>query len=109
MNPLTAASHRALSLAVAQIHDGSNLKTGLPRLSALLEKHRPPNPSYYAELAAGYLAAGDSAQAIHYFEEAAQRSRAPAMLLTKLGSALMESRQWAKAEEVFRRALASGQ
>jgi Flp pilus assembly protein TadD len=96
----------ALALAVAQIHDGSNLKDGLPRLAALLERHRPPNPRYYADLAEGYLAAGDGVQAIRYLEEAVQRSRAPALLLTKLGSALLEARQWAKAEQVFRRALA---
>ena len=94
----------ALALAVAQIHDGSNLGIGLPRLTALLEKHRPANASYYADLAEGYLAAGDSAKAIHYFEEAVQRSRAPVSLLRSLGSALLEARQFVKAEEVLRRA-----
>ncbi len=96
----------ALDVAVAQIRDGSNLKDGLARLRRLLEEHRPSQAGYYADLAEGYLAAGDGANAIHYFEEAARRSPASAFLLTKLGNALTEAKQWAKAEEALRRATA---
>ncbi len=100
--PLPATAENALDAAVAQLRDRSNLKDGLPRLAGLIEKYRPPVAGYYADLAEGYLGAGDGARAILNFEEAVRRAPASAALLLKYGNALVESRQWAKAEAVLR-------
>ena len=101
---LAASAEDSLDRAVAQIRDRSNLKDGLARLAALIERQRPPGAQYYADLGGGYLAAGDSARAVLYFEEGVRRAPASVPLLLKLGNTLMESRQWAKAEAAFRRA-----
>jgi tetratricopeptide (TPR) repeat protein len=103
---LPATAENALDAAAAQLREKSNLKAGIPRLAGLIEKYRPATPGYYADLAEGYLAAGDGAQAVHCFEEAVQRAPASAALLLRYGNAMVESRQWAKAEAVLRRATA---
>ncbi|MBZ5623842.1 MAG: tetratricopeptide repeat protein [Acidobacteriia bacterium] len=101
---LTASAADALDLAVAQIRDGSNLKDGLPRLVSLIERYRPSNATYYADLADAYRAAGDSGHAVQYFEEGFRRAPASVVLLLKLGNMLVDLRQWARAEAVLRRA-----
>ncbi len=93
-----------LTIAVAQVREQSNLVKGLPLLAALIEKHRPTQPAYYAELAQGYLAAGNTASAIRFFEEAAKRDPKSALLLIEWGDALMRAQQWAAAETRLRRA-----
>jgi len=98
---LPATAENALDIAVAQISDRSNLKVGLPRLAGLIEKYRPAQAGYFVDLAEGYLAAGDSARMSRYFEEAVRRAPASAAVLLRFGNALVESRQWAKAEAVL--------
>jgi predicted CXXCH cytochrome family protein len=93
-----------LTVAVAQVREQSNLKDGLPRLASLIDKYHPARPSYYAELAEGYLAAGDAASAVRYFEEAAKRDPDSSNRLIQWGDALMETGQWPLAEEKLRRA-----
>lgn len=93
-------------LALAQIKDRSNLEAGLRQLSALIEKHRPGQAGFYAGLGEGYRAAGDLAKAIPCFEEATRRAPASEIVWLQLGSALMESGQWVKAETALRRAKA---
>src|ERR1039457_914594 len=48
----------------------------------------------------GYRTVGDHAKAVLYLEEAVRRAPASAIVLLRLGKALTESRQWAKAEAV---------
>ncbi len=96
----------SLYAAVAQVRDGSNLKDGLPRLAALLERQRPTQAGFYADLAQGFRAAGDLAKSVLYLEEAARRAPASETVLLKLGNARIDSRQWAKAETDLRRATA---
>ena len=97
-----ATAENSLDLAVAQLRDRSNLNDGLPRLAGLIEKYRPTAAGYYADLAEGYIAAGDAARALAYFEEAARRAPVSAPILLRFGNALVESRQWVKAETVLR-------
>jgi predicted CXXCH cytochrome family protein len=99
---LPATSENALDTAVAQILDRSNLKDGLPRLAGLIEKYRPPAAAYYADMAEGYLAAGDRARGMLYFEQAVQRAPASPDLLLRFANALVESQQWVKAESLLR-------
>jgi predicted CXXCH cytochrome family protein len=93
----------ALYVALAQILEWSNLKNGLPQLESLIEKYRPQRAEYYADLAEGLIAAGERAQAMPWFEEAARHAPGSAIILRKLGSAQMESGQLAKAEATLRR------
>ena len=96
----------SLYLAVAQVREESNLEAGLPRLRALIEKYHPREPGYYVDLAQGLSAAGQSAEAVPYLEEAARLAPGSAMILRKLGSAQMEGGQLAAAEASLRRATA---
>jgi predicted CXXCH cytochrome family protein len=93
-----------LIVAVAQVREQSNLKDGVPLLASRIGKYHPARPSYYAELAEGYLATGDPASAVRYFEEAAKRDPESASRLIQWGDALMEAGQWPLAEEKLRRA-----
>ncbi len=93
-----------LILAVAQVREQSNLKEGVPRLASLIEKYHPARPSYYAELAEGYVAAGEPALALKYFEEASKRDPGSSNRLIQWGDALGGTGQWALAEEKLRRA-----
>ncbi len=99
---LPATPENALDEAVAQIRDRSNLKDGLPRLAGLIEKYRPQQAGYYADLAEGYLAAGDGPRVSRYFEEAVRRAPPSAAVSLRFGHALVELQQWAKAEAVLR-------
>ncbi|HEY4361138.1 MAG TPA: tetratricopeptide repeat protein [Bryobacteraceae bacterium] len=93
-----------LTIAVAQVREQSNLKDGLPLLAARIEKYHPSRPSYYAELAEGYIASGDPASAIRYFEQASQRDPQSSSRFIQWGDALMANGQWPLAEEKLRRA-----
>jgi predicted CXXCH cytochrome family protein len=93
-----------LLLAVAQVREQSNLTIGITQLAAAIQKHRPAQPAYYAELAEAYLAAGNTTSAIQFFEEAAKRDPRSAPRLTAWGDALMQAGQWAAAETHLRRA-----
>jgi predicted CXXCH cytochrome family protein len=103
---LPATAENALDAAVAEIRDRSNLKDGLPRLAALIEKHRPQQAGYYADLAEGYLAAGDGARMGRYFDEAVRHAPASSSISLRYGNALVELQQWPKAEAVLRSATA---
>ena len=102
---LSSTADNELTAAVAQVREQSNLAKGLPRLKKAIEQYRPASPGYYAELAQGYKAAGNQAEAISYFEEALRREPSSAVRLTALADALMDSRQWSKAEVQLRRAV----
>jgi len=99
---LPATPENTLDFAVAQIRDRSNLKEGLPRLAGLIEKYHPPAAGYYADLAEGYLAAGDGTRATLQFEEAVRHAPASVGVLLRFGNALVEMHQWAKAEIILR-------
>ena len=102
---LAASAGNDLTIAVAQVREQSNLAKGVPQLAATIEKYRPTDPSYYAELAQGYLSAGNTASAIQFFEEASKRDPQSAPRLIEWGDALMQAGQWAAAEAKLRRAV----
>lgn len=94
----------AMYEAIAQVRDRSNLKDGLARLASLLAKQAQGRSGFYVDLGEAYRAAGDPPKAIRNFEEALARSPESLVILLKLGNALIETQQWAKAEAVLRRA-----
>lgn len=56
--------------ALAQVMHQSNLKQGIPRLEAALEKHKPAHPAYYLQMAQALHAGGEAARALPYYEKA---------------------------------------
>jgi predicted CXXCH cytochrome family protein len=95
-----------LDIALAQVTDRSNLESGLPQLAALIAKYHPAGAGYYSGIAEAYRAQGELSKAIPYYEEAARRAPSSEIIQLQLGNALMESRQWTKAEAALRRAKA---
>jgi len=104
---LADAPKDTLYMAAAQVRDQKNLKEGLPRLASLLDRYRPEQAGFYAELAQGYRASGDLDRAIPRYEEAARREPTAYRQL-QLGNALMEARQFPRAEAVLRRVTSMG-
>lgn len=101
---LPATADNELTIAVAQVREKSNLAKGVPQLAAVIEKYRPEGSAYYAELAEGHLAAGNTTAALQFFEEAAKRDPQSAPRLIAWGDALMQAGQWPLAEAKLRRA-----
>ncbi len=101
---LPATADNELIIALAQVREQSNLTKGLPQLAAAIEKYRPVQRGYYAELAQGYIAAGNTTSAIQFFEEASKREPQSAPRLIEWGDALMQTGQWSAAEAKLRRA-----
>jgi predicted CXXCH cytochrome family protein len=101
---LASTADNDLTVAVAQVREQSNLKAGLPQLASQIAKHHPSQPGYHAELAEGYLAAGDPASAVQSFEEASRLDPDSAPRLIQWGDALMQAQQWPLAEAKLRRA-----
>jgi Flp pilus assembly protein TadD len=93
----------ALNLAVAQVIERSNLKEGIPRLDALLEKYHPARADYYVDMAEALSFTGQPAKALTYLEQAASRAPASEIILRKLGSGQMEAGHLASAELTLRR------
>jgi predicted CXXCH cytochrome family protein len=94
----------ALNAGIAQLHDGANLKAGLPRMAALLEKYRPANAEYYTALAEGYRAAGDLAKALPLYEDAVRHAPGSEIVLRQLGGAQLDVGHLPQAEATLRRA-----
>ncbi len=104
---LPSTPENALDVAVAQIRDRSNLEKGLPRLAALLAQYRPQAAGYYADLAEAYQArgaAGDNARIVQYFDLAVQHAPSSPAIALRYANALIESRQWARADTLLRNA-----
>ncbi len=101
---LPDSAENSLYVAAAQIRNQTNLNAGLTRLAGLLEKDRPGQAGFQAELGLGYRAAGDPAKAVPYFETAA-RQEPTAFRLLQLGNAQMEARQFPQAESSLRRSI----
>jgi Flp pilus assembly protein TadD len=101
--PLPDTTDNSLYTAVAQVRHRRNLEQGLPRLAGLLDRYRPAQAGFYAELGLGYGLAQNFAQAVPYSEEAAKREPT-GFRLVQLGNAQMEAGQFRQAEDTLRRA-----
>ena len=90
--------------ALAQITDRSNLTAGLGRLADLIARVHPAQPGFYSGLGEGYRSAGMNAQAVASLEEATRRGPNSEIVALEMGNALMDSKQWPRAEAAFRTA-----
>lgn len=89
--PFPATPESALYLAVAQVTQKSNLKAGLPRLAAEVEKQKPARPEFYTELGEAWLTAGNSANAVKSLREALRRNPNSPVVLLDLAAAMTQS------------------
>ena len=105
--PFADTPENSLYTAVAQLRGRRNLDQGLPRLAKLLDRYHPAQAGFGAALGQGYRDAGNFAQAVPLYEEAA-RLEPTAYRLVQLGNALMEAKEFAKAESALRRGIALG-
>jgi predicted CXXCH cytochrome family protein len=97
-----------LDLAVAQAREVVDRNTGILRLSRLVGQYRPERAYYYLELADALYAAGEPAKALPFYEQAARRLPASILAQQKLGTALMETRRFDRAEAILQRASPGG-
>jgi predicted CXXCH cytochrome family protein len=103
---LPKAPDSALYLDVAQVRDGSNLKSGIARLESDVQKIAPSGPEFYLELGEAYAKTGDLSQAIHWYEEALRRQPDHRPTLVELGLELAGTGQLARAAETLEKAAA---
>jgi len=98
-----------LYLALAQVIDNANLRTGIERLRAAVRRHRPTRGEFYFELAEAYRKLGRHADAAPYYEEARKR-RAPgldtARFQNDLGESYLQQNRAGDAVVPLRRAIA---
>ncbi|MBM3813318.1 MAG: tetratricopeptide repeat protein [Acidimicrobiia bacterium] len=91
--------------AVAQVKQQSNLKNGIARLEAAINKHAPRRAAWYLELAEALVQDGQPAKSVEWYREAVRRDAASAAVWQKLGTALRRSGQHAEAVPALRRSL----
>src|SRR6185503_17806719 len=89
--------------ALSQIVEHSNMTRGVPLLESLVEKYKPAQADFYADLADGVTAMGNVPKGLQYYEEAAQHAPDSALILRRLGSAQMEAGQLRQADATLRR------
>ncbi len=103
---LPKTAENELTVAVAQVIQGSNLAEGITRLAAALEKYKPQRAEYYLQLAEALQSNGQLVQAVPVYREAVRRKPQGAVGLQKLGTALRRSAQYAEAQDVLQKAAA---
>jgi predicted CXXCH cytochrome family protein len=95
--PLAKTPENQLYVDVAQVAQGSNLKSGLPALAAAVAKYKPAQPEFYLELGNALLTSGNSQSAVQAFESAVKREPDSPVALLDLASALAQTRQNSRA------------
>jgi predicted CXXCH cytochrome family protein len=101
---LPSTADNELYLAVAQVILNSNLKDGIPRLRAAIEKHRPAEGEFYYVMAEGYRTANAVQLAIPMYQEALERRPDFWPALHGLGLSLASAGQPERAVEFLERA-----
>ena len=103
---LPATPDNELTVDLAQVSGGADLKAGIPRLQQDLEKFKPSEPDFYLALGKAYKKAGNYDQAIHWCEEVPRSRPDLRFALEELGSALIAAGQRQQATEVLEKAVA---
>jgi tetratricopeptide (TPR) repeat protein len=92
-----------LYLAIAQVSQQSNLKVGISRLSAAIEKFHPADGGYYLQLGHALSSAGDCGRALPAYDAALHHGLKTAM--ARMGGCIATLRQYPRAETVLKQAL----
>jgi tetratricopeptide (TPR) repeat protein len=93
-----------LYLAIAQVSQSSNLRSGIARLSAAIGTFRPANAEYYLELGDAWSNAGQYDQALPVYEAALQHAESE-VALVRLATCLVSLKQYPRAESTLMQAL----
>jgi tetratricopeptide (TPR) repeat protein len=96
-----------LYLAIAQVRQQANLREGIARLAAAIEKYHPERADYYVELANAWRDSGQAEQSVPLYEEALRRQPQDLAALRNLAVCLLSLRQPARASDVLKRAVAA--
>ncbi len=83
--------------AIAQVAHQSNLKIGLTRLIAAIDRHKPTHPAYYLHAAQALQSAGRAEDALGYYRKALDRDGRFLPALRNLGAAQARAGQVAEA------------
>jgi tetratricopeptide (TPR) repeat protein len=103
---MPATPQNELYLALAQVQQGSNLESGIPRLEQAIGTHKPERAEFYFELARAYSKRGDHLAAIRWCDEALRRNASFAPALKELAGAAMALGQFVRAAEALEKAVA---
>lgn len=105
---LPPSTERELYLAVAQVIEGANRRSGIPRLERAVKASDATGGEFYYELAQAHRAEGNLREAIGNYEEALKRKPGFQPALVHLGETLAESGDLRRATEVLERAARNG-
>ena len=94
---LPAGAAADLYTAVAQIADGAEYVSGIPRLRLAIEKWRPAEGGFYFALAEAYRKTGQAAAAIPYYAESLRRTPADLDARRNYAQALIDGGRSAEA------------
>jgi predicted CXXCH cytochrome family protein len=105
---LASTPENELYLALAQVQQGANLASGIPRLERAIEQHRPTRPDIYYELARAYARTSNFAAVVRWCEEALSRDGTFVPALKELATAAMKTGRLADAARALEKAVALG-
>jgi tetratricopeptide (TPR) repeat protein len=91
-----------LSLAVAQVVEGSNAEAGIPRLQAAIRAYRPQRAEPYLQLADALRNAGRCGEAAPVYEETLRLSPGAMRVAQKMALCLSDLGQHARAVNVLK-------
>jgi tetratricopeptide (TPR) repeat protein len=94
-----------LYVAIAQVSQSSNLRAGIARLSAAIEKFRPANAEYYLQLGDAWSNGGQCDRALPAYEAALQHAPESEPALVRLATCLVSLKQYSRAESTLMQAL----
>ena len=94
-----------LYLAIAQVSQNSNLREGIARLSAAIQKYQPAGAEYYLQLGDALGSAGKYAEALPVYEQALKHAPDSFAAIERLAVALLSLQQYSRAEAMLKRAL----
>ncbi|MDA0206435.1 MAG: tetratricopeptide repeat protein [Acidobacteria bacterium] len=94
-----------LYLALAQVSQRANVEVGTPRLRELIERYQPAESNFYFQLAEVYRQQEQFDAALPWYEQTISRDPTHLVALRNYASVLSADGQYAKAEEIIRRAL----
>jgi Tfp pilus assembly protein PilF len=90
--------------ATAQVYAGANFAEGLPRLERALERHTPPEPEFYHQLAEAYYRTGKHEAAAAWYRKALEKDSRYLPAIRNLGATLTRLGRFSDAAEILRRA-----
>ena len=103
---LPETAENRLTLAVAQVIQGSNLTEGIPQLAEALKKYQPQRPEYYVQLADALQSNGQLNKSVELYREGVRRGPKFDAGLQKLGTALRRSAEYEGSIEALKKAAA---